>query len=141
MDNNDNESAVTEAREKAAPSFMEVSRQILDLLPTLEDALNRMSIQLDELKIESSTELFGDFGKTLVNLSDSLPVVFFENDAIEKINPHIETVFKNITTLVEKYEAGEIVAIKSYLNSELLPNFKILRQELETSLHKAFPPS
>jgi len=139
--NNSTDPAVKEAREKAQQAFMEMSRQILDLLPTLQDALDRMSVQLEELKLESSAELFSDFGKSVVSLSDSLPTVFFENDDIDKVNPHAAIVFDNITALVERYETENIPTIKSFLTSELMPNFKAFRQELEAALHKAFPPS
>jgi hypothetical protein len=139
--NQTNDPAVAEAREKAAPAFKELSGKILDVLPTVEEALGRVSAQLDELKLESSAELFYDTGRALESIINSLPTAFFENDAVEKVNPHLDLLAENIESIVNEYENKNITAIKKFLSSEFLPNFKSFRGELETALQKAYPNS
>lgn len=133
------EIAIQEARDKAKKSCAELSRHILNLLPTVEEALNRMSVQLEDLKLEASIELFQDFGNAVQSIDNSLSAVLFENQDIDKITPYMSSVFESINSLIVKYEAKNIMQIKACLSAELLPNFKALRQELETVLHKAFP--
>ena len=137
MDNND-DVAVQEAREKAGQAFNELYRKILDVLPTIEEAFSIMSKQLEELKLEASAELLQNTGYALESLIKSLPVVFFENDNVEKVNQCLNVLDENIETIVNQYESQNIMEIKKYLDTELTPNFKSFRQELEAALHKSF---
>lgn len=130
----DKKAAVEEARKAAKKSCREVSQHILTLLPTVEEGLERMSVQLKELKIEASTELFQDVVKAVQSIANALPAALFENPDIDKLTPSISRIRQSIASFVSSYEAANITAIESCLATELLPAFKAFRQDVEDIL-------
>ena len=50
----------------------EVIYHILELLPTIEEALQHMQVQLDELRLEESAVLFTDTALAIGSIANSL---------------------------------------------------------------------
>ena len=103
---------------------------ILNLLPTIEEALYHILVQLDELRLEESGELFKDTVEAISSITNSLLPLLSEQTAcnILSYTTHLREAIGHVT---DAYEVADLLAIKSVLTNNLIPAFASWQQEIE----------
>ena len=114
----------------------EVIYRILELLLTIEAALQHMQIQLDELRLEESAVLFTDTALAIGSIANTiLPLLMSGNDH-ELIQP-IADMRESIAMLIDAYEQQNITTIQFVLAQRLIPSFLAWQHELEERIRPA----
>lgn len=106
--------------------------EILKLLPTMDEALQHMIIQLNELRLEESSILFQDVAEAIGSIVSSLlPLLTVETTpSIVQQTTHLR---EAITQVADAYEVADLVAVKSTLIHKLIPAFHCWQQEIRIS--------
>ena len=107
----------------------EVIWQILSLLPTIDEALQHMTVQLDELRMEESSLLFQDVAEAISRIANSL-LPLLSAEATKNILPHITDLRQAISQVADAYEVADLVAVQSALINRLVPAFNGWQQEI-----------
>lgn len=114
----------------------EVIYHILKMLPTIEEALQHMQIQLDELRLEESAVLFTDTALAIGSIAISiLPLLVSGNDN-DLIQP-IADMRESIALLIDAYEEQNITTIQFVLAQRLIPSFLAWQHELGQRIRPA----
>ena len=114
----------------------EVIYHILELLPTIEEALQHMQLQLDELRLEESAVLFTDTALAIGSIANTiLPLLMSDNDH-ELIQP-IADMRESIAMLIDAYEQQNITTIQFVLAQRLIPSFLAWQHELGQRIRPA----
>lgn len=107
-----------------------VIREVLKLLPTIDEALQHMIIQLVELRLEESSILFQDVAEAIGSIVSSLlPLLTVE--ATSGILPYTTHLREGISQVADAYEAVDLVAVQSALVNKLIPAFHCWQQEIK----------
>lgn len=113
-------------------SNLEVINQILELLPTIEEALQHMKVQLDELRLEESATLFKDTAEAIERISNCvLPLL--KKDCNQYLIDSVD-IREGITMIIDAYEQNGLTTIQTALVHRLIPAFSSWQQELEQRL-------
>ena len=108
----------------------EVIYRILELLPTIEEALRHMQIQLAELRLEESADLFKDTSEAIGSIAYSILPLLNEDDD-QQLLQSITHIRQSITLIINAYEQNDLAAIQATLTHQLLPAYTRWQQELE----------
>lgn len=110
-------------------SNSEVIYHILELLPTIEEALYHMQVQLGELRLEESAVLFQDTAEAIASIVNCvLPMINQDND--QHLLKSIANIREGITMIIDAYEQSDLAAIQTALTNRLIPSFSSWHQEL-----------
>ena len=102
---------------------------ILELLPTIEEALQHMQVQLDELRLEESAVLFQDTAEAIGSIANCiLPLLTSADD--QSLIQATTDMREGIAMMIDAYEQQDLAAIQLALVRRLLPAFSIWQQEL-----------
>ena len=108
----------------------EVIYRILELLPTIDQALRHMQTQLEELRLEESAALFKDTAEAIGSIVYStLPLLNEDDD--QQLLQSITHIRQNITLIINAYEQNNLPAIQSTIAHQLLPAYTHWQQDLE----------
>lgn len=114
-------------------SNREVIYHILELLPTIAEALRHMRVQLDELRLEESAILFKDTAEAIGNIANCvLPLIEPDNDRY--LLRSTAAIREGIAMIVDAYEQNDLGAVQIGLTNRLIPAFSSWQQELELRL-------
>ena len=108
----------------------EVIYRILELLPTIEEALHHMQTQLEELRLEESADLFKDTAEAIGSIAYSILPLLNEDDD-QQLLQSITHIRQSITLIINAYEQNDLSAIQSTLTHQLLPAYTRWQQDLE----------
>ncbi|CQR70429.1 hypothetical protein SOV_39630 [Sporomusa ovata DSM 2662] len=108
----------------------EVIYHIFELLPTIEEGLRHMQMQLEELRLEESAELFKNTAEAIGSIACSiLPMLAGDND--QQLFQSITHIRQSITSTINAYEQNDLATIQSTLTHQLLPAYTRWQQDLE----------
>lgn len=111
----------------------EVIYRMLDLLPTISQALRHMQTQLEELRLEESAILFQDVATAIGSVTASLLPLLKEEENIRLLNT-ITPLRESISSLVDYYEQEDIQAVQIVMDTQLLPAYRKWQEEVEQRL-------
>lgn len=114
-------------------SDSEVIYRMLDLLPTISQALRHMQTQLEELRLEESAILFQDVATAIGSVTASLLPLLKEEENIRLLNT-ITPLRESISSLVDYYEQEDIQAVQIVMDTQLLPAYRKWQEEVEQRL-------
>lgn len=107
----------------------EIIWKIFSLLPTIDEALRHMLIQLNELRLEESSILFKDTAEGIGSITNSLLPLLTEETA-KTMLPHTTELRQGISQVADAYEAADMLAIQSALTTKLIPAFNSWQEEI-----------
>ena len=110
----------------------EVLWQIRGLLPTIDEALHHMLVQLDELRLEESSILFQDVAEAISSIANSL-LPLLATQTAQNILYHTTHLRQAISQVTDAYEVATLFAVQSALNDKLIPAFACWQLEIRTS--------
>jgi|GEM_PF-5522684 len=108
---------------------LEMNLQMLNLLTTIEEALCHMLVQLNELRLEESGELFKDIAVAISSIANSLLHLITDQSTciILSRTTHLR---EAISQVADAYEVADLLAIKSALTNYLIPAFTSWQREI-----------
>nr|WP_320147362.1 hypothetical protein [uncultured Anaeromusa sp.] len=106
----------------------DLARRMLEIMETMEEALQHMRAQLDELKLEAGKELFSDFSVAAGRLTELLPE-FFVEERKEQLVQVLRGLRGAISGMQDSFADGELLQMKQVLAQVLLPAFTAWREE------------
>lgn len=111
----------------------EVIYRILELLPTVEEAIQHMVKQVDELRLEGAEILFRDATQAIGSIASSFVLLTTEQEASDslQVTAHI---YEAIVAVDEGFEVNNLLSIHTALVNHLLPSFCLWRQHVERLL-------
>lgn len=111
---------------------IEVIHNILALLPTIEEGINHIKVQISELRYEEALGLLEDLMLGIASIEQSLePITEIPKKKIAHLTANLKD---SILKIVENYEKGKKELIENQMESEVLPSFMNWKKELETTL-------
>ena len=111
----------------------DLARRMLEIMETMEEALQYMRAQLDELKLEAGKELFSDFAMAAGRLTELLPE-FFVEERKEQLVQVLRDLRDAISGMQDSFAEGELPQMKQVLAQVLLPAFTAWREEVRELL-------
>lgn len=112
--------------------YIEVLNKILYLLPTIEEGLNHIKLQISELRYEESLELLKDVMSGISAIEKSLePIEKFSRDEIIKLTEDLKMYTLGV---IENYDTENKEILQSKIEKEILPTFINWKQALEDAL-------
>jgi len=111
----------------------EVIYRILELLPTVETALDYMMTQVDELRLEGAEVLFCDASQAIVNIASNLILLTTKQDEVDLLQ-YTGKMREAIGVVIDGFEARNLSLIHTALANHLLPAFKMWKQQVEQIL-------
>lgn len=115
----------------------EVTFQVLKLLPTIEDALYHMQLQLEELRLEESMLLFQDTALAIEKIAHYTSPLMSQGKDLHLYKNSIREMRESVVKVIDAYEENNILAIQTYLTQSLIPAFISWQQELEGVLRSS----
>ena len=106
----------------------DLARRMLEIMETMEEALQYMQTQLDELKLEAGKELFSDFAMGAGRLTELLPEFFME-ERREQLVQVLRELRDAISGMQDAFVGGELPQMQQVLAQILLPAFTAWREE------------
>lgn len=106
----------------------DLARRMLEIMETMEEALQYMQTQLDELKLEAGKELFSDFAMGAGRLTELLPEFFME-ERKEQLVQVLRELRDAISGMQDAFTGGELPQMQQVLAQILLPAFTAWREE------------
>ncbi len=106
----------------------DLARRMLEIMETMEEALQYMQTQLDELKLEAGKELFSDFSMAAGRLTELLPEFFME-ERREQLVQVLRELRDAISGMQDAFVGGELPQMQQVLAQVLLPAFTSWREE------------
>ena len=106
----------------------DLARRMLEIMETMEEALQYMQTQLDELKLEAGKELFSDFAMGAGRLTELLPEFFME-ERKEQLVQVLRELRDAISGMQDAFAGGELPQMQQVLAQILLPAFTAWREE------------
>lgn len=107
----------------------EVIYHILELLPTIREALQHMQLQLEELRMEESALLFQDTAKAIGKIEGCILPLINENHEQSLLKAFTD-IRKSIALMIDDYDENNLIAIQAALTCRLIPAFTFWQQEL-----------
>ena len=111
----------------------DLARRMLEIMDTMEEALQYMQTQLDELKLEAGKELFSDFAMAAGRLTELLPEFFME-ERKEQLVQVLRELRDAISGMQDAFAGGELPQMQQVLAQILLPAFTAWREEARQHL-------
>ena len=111
----------------------DLARRMLEIMDTMEEALQYMQTQLDELKLEAGKELFSDFAMGAGRLTELLPEFFME-ERKEQLVQVLRELRDAISGMQDAFTGGELPQMQQVLAQILLPAFTAWREEARQHL-------
>ena len=111
----------------------DLARRMLEIMETMEEALQYMQTQLDELKLEAGKELFSDFSMAAGRLTELLPEFFME-ERKEQLVQVLRELRDAISGMQDAFAGGELPQMQQVLAQILLPAFTAWREEARQHL-------
>ena len=111
----------------------DLARRMLEIMETMEEALQYMQTQLDELKLEAGKELFSDFAMGAGRLTELLPEFFME-ERKEQLVQVLRELRDAISGMQDAFAGGELPQMQQVLAQILLPAFTAWREEARQHL-------
>lgn len=110
-------------------SNYEVIHRILEMLPTIAEALDHMQTQLDELRLEESAVLFRDAVEAIGSIAYSTQSIIDIGNNQKLLNA-LTDVRQGIAGVNDGYEQNILDAIQRALILRLIPSFSNWQREL-----------
>lgn len=107
----------------------EVIYRILELLPTVEEALQHMIKQIDELRLVGAGVLFGDATPVICSIASNFILLTTEQDAWDSLQSTVH-IREAIGAVTDSFEANNLTLIYNALVNHLLPAFSSWRQQV-----------
>jgi hypothetical protein len=111
----------------------EVIYCILELLPTIDEALQHMVTQLDELRLEGAEVLLRDATQAISSISGNLVLLTTEHDEAVLVQS-TSNIREAIGAIIDGFEASNLSLIHTALATRLIPAFNEWRQQVEMVL-------
>lgn len=111
----------------------EVIYCILELLPTVEEALHHMVTQIDELRLEGAEDLFKITAQAIYSISYAFVLQMTEQDDGDNLR-YVIHIREAIRTMVDRFEVCNLLLLHQALVGLLLPAFNEWRQKVELIL-------
>lgn len=111
----------------------EVIYRILELLPTVEEALQHMIKQVDELRLEGAKVLFQDVTQAIRSIASNFILLTNVQEATDILQSIVQ-IREAIGAVNDGFEAVNLSLIHSALVNHLLPAFNVWRQQVERLL-------
>ena len=107
----------------------EVIYRVLALLPTIEQALQHMQVQLEELRLEESAALFKDTAEAIGSIANCvLPLI---NQATQShLLKAIVDIRHSMAEIIDAYEHNDLSSIQMALTHRLIPAVTSWQQAL-----------
>lgn len=118
-------------------SRREVVRHILNLFPTINEALKHLPIQLEELRLEESGELFRDTAEAIERIVILLPLLVPQEMESSLLNLTVP-IRQAMSQVADAYETGDIIVIQSIMVRHLIPVVENWQQGTEELLRPLF---
>lgn len=100
----------------------EMVHQIVNLLSTLDEAFAHIAVQINELRLEESQNLFNETIEALgVVVASSSPLLI--DKCGSDISSYISPIRGAIGEMIDAYEIGSLVSVKYMLEQHLMPVF------------------
>jgi len=107
----------------------EVIYCILELLPTVEQALKHMMMQLDELRLEEAEVLFRDATQAIDSIASNLVLLTTEQNEAD-ILQSTRNIREAIGAVIDGFEVSDLSLIHTALTKHLLPAFNVWHQQV-----------
>ena len=111
----------------------DLARRMLEIMETMEEALQYMQTQLDELKLEAGKELFSDFAMGAGRLTELLPEFFME-ERKEQLVQVLRELRDAISGMQDAFVGGELSQMQQVLAQVMVPAFTAWRDEARQHL-------
>ena len=111
----------------------DLARRMLEIMETMEEALQYMQTQLDELKLEAGKELFSDFAMGAGRLTELLPEFFME-ERKEQLVQVLRELRDAISGMQDAFVGGELSQMQQVLAQVMTPAFTAWRDEARQHL-------
>ncbi|WP_027937725.1 hypothetical protein [Anaeroarcus burkinensis] len=111
----------------------DLARRMLEIMETMEEALQYMQTQLDGLKLEAAKELFSDFAVAAGRLTELLPEFFME-ERKEQLLKVLRELRGAITCMQKAFGGGELPQMQLVLAQVMAPAFTSWREEARQHL-------
>lgn len=113
----------------------EIIYHILNLLPTVEEALLHMRLQLYELRLEEGAQLYKDITEAIGKIAYSLTLLkSIDIGNFQRLNNLTGVLYESVVRMQETYEGKNIATIQVALTQNLIPTFLDWKQELDHML-------
>lgn len=114
----------------------EVIYHILELLPTVEEALRHMVGQLNEERLEESALLFRDTAQAFASIAGSMEknLTWLLEEHEDSVIPSTARIRAAIGAVIHGYEIKDLSYMQFILQNQLLPAFGEWRRNLEEVL-------
>ena len=107
----------------------EIIHRILDLLPTIQEALQHMQVQLTELRLEESATLFQDTAAAIGSITNGvLPMI--NQDSEQHLVKSLADLRQAISMVTDAYEQNNLTIVQTRLTNHLIPAYTFWQQEI-----------
>lgn len=120
------------------PDFSrDVVCHILNLFPTINEALQHMLIQLAELRLEESAVLFQNTAQAIGQIVIVLPLLVPQDSETSLLNL-TATIRHAMSQVADAYETGQLIVIQAVMVRHFIPSVENWQQGLEELLRPLF---
>jgi len=113
----------------------EIIYHILNLLPTVEEALLHMRLQLNELRLEEGERLYKDITEAISKIAYSFMLLkSIDAGNFQKLNHLTGILHESVIRMQKSYDEKNIVTLQAVLTEDLIPAFLDWKQELDHML-------
>lgn len=118
-------------------SNREVVCHILNLFPTINEALQHLPIQLGELRLEESGVLFRDIAVAIGQIVIVLPQLVPQESESYLLNLTVN-IRQAISQVADAYETGDLMVIRAVVVNDFIPTVENWQHGLEEVLRSWF---
>lgn len=115
----------------------EVVCHILNLFPTINEALQHLPLQLEELRLEESSMLFRDTAQAIGRIVSVMPLLVPQESESSLLK--LTTIIRHaIGQVADAYETGQLMVIQAVMIRHFIPAVEKWQQGLEELLRPLF---
>jgi len=113
--------------------YIEVIKEILPLLDTMEEGAYHVKKQLSTLRYEEALGLLQDMMLGIDSIENAIQPMMdrLKENSIEIIGA---TLKENVSKIITSYENGQVVTLEEQVEEKILPGFKAWKEEIEITL-------
>lgn len=111
--------------------YYDVMHRILELLPTIEEGIDRVKIQLNELRIEESTILLKDIVEGICRIESAIEPIDLDEE-VKNLQKELTEILEQTTCL---YENKQVSILNDKIDILSL-KYKNWKNKLEVEINK-----
>ncbi|AKL93778.1 hypothetical protein CACET_c02620 [Clostridium aceticum] len=113
--------------------YIEVMKQILPLLETIEEGFSHIQNQLTELRYEEALAMLQDVIEGIASIDGAMKPIYEE--LMENNISNLSLLLKeSISKAIHKYKRGKEINLEIQVQNEIIPVFTDWKREIEKTL-------